>query len=192
MRFLPILFATQKPRKGKTMIFAVIVGIAILYFVLRLGADASTSKVRGDAMGNPAVRELLIEPIERWGKYDGSIAAQQKAQKAMALIERRYFPASPRAYEIFDRVLQLNIDIPLAAAYAFAVAEVVEDPELSRPSAELVIDQDAVAGMHIFFPALYNLATSELPPRKADRALNAVSQLLDSFLDADAIRRQCQ
>ena len=167
-------------------IIAIIVVVAIIFSIANV---FGTAKVRSTVSQDPLIKQFLIEPIERWGKFDGSPEAERKADRAMnSIVNNLAMPrASSHTMELYRVALKKNLYIPLAAVYAYAVGEYI-DGGYSLVGGGAPEANQKVFMMRAAFPALYNLAASELPPKKSEAALCISSNLLDAFLDSDEIR----
>ena len=157
--------------------------------VLCVIGKALSAKIQSDVSQNPLVKQYLIEPIARWGKYDGSPEAQHKADEAMRTLTQKLFPASPHTMQLYRKALNANLYIPLAAAYAYAVGEYI-DGGLPLSGAGTPEANQKVFMMRATYPGLYNLATTELTPKKSEAALCISANLLETFLDSDEIQRR--
>lgn len=167
------------------LIFVIIV-IAVVAFMIF--GNIQTAKVHSEISQDPLARQYLLDPIERWGKYDGSAASERKAQEAMDVLERHLPPASSRTMRLYRAALKKNLYIPLAATYAYAVGEYLENPMVPLSGHGTQEANMKVAGTRALFPALYNIATTEHSPRNAEAAICIATNLLEYFLDSDAIR----
>lgn len=167
-------------------IIGIIFVIAIVVSIIKI---VGTAKARSTIAQDPLIKQFLIEPIESWGKFDGSPEAERKADKAMdSIVNNLAMPhASSHTMELYRAALKKNLYIPLAAVYAYAVGEYI-DGGYSLVGGGAPEASQKVFMMQVAFPALYNLAASELPPKKSEAALCISSNLLDAFLDSDEVR----
>lgn len=166
----------------------IIVIIVIAVIAFWVFGNIQTAKVHAEMSQDPLARQYLLDPIERWGKYDGSAESERKAQEAMDVLEQHLPPASSRTMQLYRSALKKNLYIPLAAVYAYAVGEYVENPMAYTSGAGTREAAEKVAGTRMLFPALYNIATTEHGPRDAEAAICIATNLLEYFLDGDAIR----
>lgn len=173
-----------------SILIPLVIIVAVIVVALQIAGNIAAGKMRNEMMEDPRVRDLLIEPIERWGTYDGSFASEFRADEAMCVLERRLMPASPRTWELYRAALDKNLAIPLAAVYAYAVGEYVENPMTPPINAGTPEARQKVASTRVIFPKLYNVAISELSPREAEWALCVAANLINYFLDGDAIESQ--
>ena len=178
---------TEGSRSMSSILIPLILVVAVIVVVLQVVGNVAAGKMRGEAMEDPRVRDLLIEPIERWGTYDGSTASECRADEALRVLERRLMPASSRTRQLYRAALGKNLAIPLAAVYAYAVGEYVENPMMPPINAGTPEARTKVAGTRLMFPKLYYVAVSELAPHKVEQALCVAANLLDYFLDVEAI-----
>ena len=167
-------------------IIGIIVVVAIIVSIIKI---VGTAKAHSAVSQDPLIKQFLIEPIEHWGKYDGSPEAERKADKAMSSIANNLVMphASSHTMQLYRTALEKNLYIPLAAVYAYAVGEYVDRGVPLAGTGTLEANQ-TVFMMRATFPALYNLAASELPPKKSEAALCISANLLDAFLDSNEVR----
>lgn len=165
----------------------IVIVIVIAFVAFWLFGQFMTAKAHSDISQDPVARQYLLDPIERWGKYDGSAEAERKAREAMDILERNLPSASARTLRLYKEALKKNLYIPLAAVYAYAVGEFVENPWAHTSGAGTPEANQKVAGTRMLFPALYNIAMAEHGPRDAEAAICIASNLLDYYLDTDAI-----
>ena len=168
----------------EAVVIVIIVAIALCVIGKILSA-----KIQSEVSQNPLVKQYLIEPIARWGKFDGSPEAQHKADEAMRTLTQKLFPASLHTMQLYRKALNANLYIPLAAADAYAVGEYI-DGGLPLSGAGTPEANQKVFMMQATYPALYNLATTELTPKKSEAALCISANLLETFLDSDEIQRR--
>lgn len=166
----------------------IILIIGVIAVIIVVLGQVQTTKLHSTISQDPSVKQLLIEPIERWGKYDGSPEAERKAERAMRTIEQNLVmpAASSHTMQLYRKALQTNLYIPLAAVYAYAVGEYIDGgyPPVGGGTPET---NQKVFMMRAAFPALYNLAASELSPKNSEAALCISCNLLDAFLDSNEI-----
>jgi len=161
----------------------VLIIVIIIFIIISLISKMVTVKSHSDVVNNPEIKRRIYDPLERWGRFDGSAAQRKKADDAFNIIKNNIGTSGPHTREIYENVLKsTRLLIPIAATYSFAVGEFINNPYVTLQNINSKEAREKVAAMRALFPALYEYATTSLSPTKAESALIISMNLLDLFL----------
>lgn len=105
-----------------------VLGIAVAV-VLVIAFAAQRYKDRAELRADSTASKLLVQPIADWGTLDGAHHQRERSKRAFATLEQKVGCSREEAHEPYQKALEVEgMFIPLAAVYAFAVGEYVENP----------------------------------------------------------------
>lgn len=151
----------------------------VIWFVGKIGTAKASSTVRQD----PAMQQMVIQPMERWGRWDGSSTQMQKADEAFEKIKNEIGCTNPQTRRIYDETLRNRpFLIPLTAAYAFVVGEYLSSRGSGINMGSSPEADQKVTMMHVLFPGFAQFVDQKHGRSEAETILCITSNLMDLFL----------
>lgn len=162
-----------------------VLGIAVLV-VLVVAFAAQRYKDRTELRTDSTASKLLVQPIADWGVLDGAHRQRERSKRAFATLEQKVGCSREETRELYQKALEVEgMFIPLAAVYAFAVGEYVENRQVELPTERPKTAKKTINSVKTFFPALYRYIKQNHNVHDAELIMLISMNLLDYFFDRD-------
>ena len=162
------------------MVFIIIIAII---FVVWLVMKGLSTKASAEMAQDPAFQQHILQPLERWGRWDGSPEQSRKADEAFSRIANYIGTGSYQTRTLYDDTLRHRpFLIPLCAAYAFAVEEFLNNPWFQSDQGNSPEINQKVTMMHLLFPGYAQFVDQKHSRKDAEAVLCITMNLLDLFL----------
>lgn len=162
-----------------------VLGIAVAV-VLVIAFAAQRYKDRAELRTDSTASKLLVQSIADWGTLDGTHRQRERSKHAFATLEQKVGCPREETHGFYQLALGVEgMFIPLAAVYAFAVGEYVENPQVELPTERPKTEKKTTNSVKTFFPSLYRHIKWSHSTHDAELVMLISMNLLDYFFDRD-------
>lgn len=160
-----------------------VLGIAVAVVPV-IAFTAQRYRDRAELRTDSTAGNLLVQPIADWGMVDGTHRQRERSKRAFATLEQKVGCSREETHDLYQKALEVEgMFIPLAAVYAFAVGEYVENPQVELPTERPKTAKKTINSVKAFFPVLYRHIKQNHSAHDAELIVLISMNLLDYFFD---------
>lgn len=163
-------------------IAVVLVVLVVIHFALVLAKERIAFNLRN----NEEIQRRVLEPIERFGVYDGSPSAKVESVHAFSVLRSVFGLEFERTSDLYRQVLEEDngLFIPLAAIYAYAVSEIMLNPAIGPYLQDRGSKVNEKANMMVaMFPLYADYVGKRHSPKESKVILALSFNFLDHFIE---------